>query len=220
MKKSIVLLISLLFISALSILLLKNLEDTSSFIKEQNDKLNKIQMIVLVNNMQSEISEIFSKNQNSIEEFLSENNQITIPLNIKDSELIFTLKQYSKVDINLLAKERKNYKSIEELFNNYDIHSFDTFKSIYLNEKDKYKSKNNIFINNNKQLDDIINKFIKQTYSNKILEIKNELGFIGISSDKSLYELGVKIKHLDTFSKAYYILDKKGKVIYFESSFK
>ena len=56
MKKSIVLLISLFFISALSILIIKSLEDTNSFIKEKNHKMNRIQVLTSIKNTQIEIS--------------------------------------------------------------------------------------------------------------------------------------------------------------------
>ena len=220
MKKSIVLLVSLFFISALSILILKNLEDTNSYIKEENYKFNKIQMIVLINNLQSEISKIFLENTNSLDEYLSKNTEMTFPLKIKDSDLIFIIKQYEKVDINLLSKKETEDKSIINLFNEYNISGYDTLENIYKTEENKYYTENEVLIKNSKQLNDIIDKVIKETYNNEILKIKSDLGFISTESDQSLYEIYIKIKHFDEFSKAYYILDKKGKVIYFESSFK
>ena len=220
MKKSIVLLVSLFFISALSILILKNLEDTNSYIKEENYKFNKIQMIVLINNLQSEISKIFLENTNSLDEYLSKNTEMTFPLKIKDSDLLFIIKKYEKVDINLLSKKETEDKSIINLFNEYNISGYDTLENIYKTEENKYYTENEVLIKNSKQLNDIIDKVIKETYNNEILKIKSDLGFISTESDQSLYEIYIKIKHFDEFSKAYYILDKKGKVIYFESSFK
>ncbi len=45
MKKSIVLLISLFFIAAVSLLIMKNLEDTDLYLSEQNSKFSKTQIM-------------------------------------------------------------------------------------------------------------------------------------------------------------------------------
>ena len=74
------------------------------------------------------------------------------------------------------------------------------------------------FIKDTKQINDIINLVIKETYTDKILKIKDKLGFL--KRDEKLYELFVKVNYLEDFAKAYYILNEKGEVKYFESSFK
>ncbi|APW64563.1 MULTISPECIES: hypothetical protein [Arcobacteraceae] len=220
MKKSIVLLISLLFISALSILILKNLEDTNSYIKEQSSRLNKTQMITLTSNAQVEVSKVIKDNKESIDELLLENDNLSIPTKVGNSELLFTLVKYDKVDVNSLSSKDSKENSIEKLFNEYNISSFYSFKDIYRVQENQYKEKDNRFIKNSKQLDFIIDKFIKDTYSDEILDIKNKIGFINKSANSDLYELFIKINHLNELFKAYYILDKEGKVAYFESSFK
>lgn len=219
MKKSIVLLISLLFISALSILILKNLEDTNSYIKEQSSKLNKTQMITLTSNAQVEVSKVIKDNKESIDELFLENDNLSIPTKIGNSELLFTLVKYDKVDVNSLSSKDSKENSIEELFNEYNISNFYSFNDIYKAQENQYKEKDNRFIKNSKQLDFIIDKFIKDTYSDEILDIKSKIGFIK-SDNSDLYELFIKINHLNELFKAYYILDKEGKVAYFESSFK
>jgi len=221
MKKAVVLFISLLFISALSILILKNLDDTNTYVKEQNSSFNKIQMIVLMNNLQTQISKIFQANQEMIDSFLINDEEISFPLQIKDSELLFTVKNYDKVDINLLSKEiQSDSNLVLDLFNEYAISNYDGFRSIYLEEEIKYKLKDEIFINNSKQLDYLVNKAIIETYNKDLEKIRNSLGFISVPIDKIMYEVYIKIKHNNEFSKAYYILNTKGEVHYFESSFK
>ena len=61
MRKGVVLFISLLFIAAISLLILKNLEDTDSYISEQNSKFTKTQMMMYLNNAKDEISKALSK---------------------------------------------------------------------------------------------------------------------------------------------------------------
>lgn len=208
MKKSIVLLVSLLFIVAISALLLQNLNDTQSYITSQNYKINKVQLMALVKNAQLEASEVIKKHPDEIEKGFE-----NIPLKIEDNEIIFTLKEYDKKDVNLLkSQKREDYEKIEEWFFDKGISDFDNFRYII--------SSSGKEIENNKQLDDIINTFIKETYSNDILEFRNDLGFKSAAKDSKLYELYLKIKNLNDFINAYYILDKDGKVEYFELGFK
>lgn len=224
MKKSIVLLISLFFISALSILIFKNLEDTNFFIKEKNDKLKKIQLITSIKNTQVEISKLFLENTKNIDNIVTKLDSQFIPINIKDISVLFMLKEYDRVNINLLSQsDSKKYKEVNELFLDNSISDFDSFKYMFKTLEKEYKitsSENKNFVNNNKQIDDIIIKFMKETYSNKVLNIKNKLGFIDKNENENLYELFIKVNYLDDFAKAYYILNKKGVVKYFESSFK
>ena len=224
MKKSIVLLISLFFISALSILIIKNLEDTNLFLEEKNHKINKTQILTSFNNIQIEISKIFKNNKNNITNIIAELNSEYIPIGIKDILISFTITEYDKVNINLLSnKDSKDYAELTTLFSDYEVSNFDGFKYVYKEIEDEYKNtkdENEGFVKNNKQIDDIINIIIEKTYNNEILNIKNKLGFIKKNENEKLYELFVKVKYLNDFAKAYYILNEEGVIKYFESSFK
>lgn len=224
MKKSIVLLISLFFISALSFLIIKNLEDTNNFIEEKNHKINRVQLLTSIKNMQVEISKIFKNNTKDIDNIILELNSEYIPINIKDISILFTIVKYDKVNINLLTnKNSQKYEEIKSLFLDYEINNFNTFRNVFKTYEYKYKSNtssNADFIKNNKQIDDIITAIIKETYSDKILLIKDKIGFLKTEENENLYELFVKVNYLTDFAKAYYILNEKGEVKYFESSFK
>lgn len=222
MKKSIVLLISLFFISALSILIIKSLEDTNLFLKEKNHKINRIQVLTSIKNIQMEISKIFKNNSEDIDDIIAELNSEYIPINVKDTLISFTITKYDKIDINLLSnKDSEKYKEVINLFSDYGINDFDSFRYVFKTFEDKYKNKDSIsFINNNKQINDIIKIFINETYNDKILTIKDKFGFLEKENDEKLYELFVKVNYLDDFAKAYYILNEKGVIKYFESSFK
>ena len=221
MKKSIVLLISLFFISALSILIIKSLEDTNSFIKEKNHKMNRIQVLTSIKNTQIEISKIFKNNYENIDDIISELDSTYIPINVQDSLISFTIVEYDKVNINLLSnKDSKMYKEVNTLFTDYNISGFDTFRYVFKTLEDEYKNSESISFINNKQIDDIIKIVIKESYSDEILNIKDKLGFLKKEKDEKLYELFIKINYLDDFAKAYYILNEKGVIKYFESSFK
>lgn len=207
MKKSIVLLVSLLFITAISALIFQNLNDTESYISEQNYKINKIQLLSISENMQREASSAIKQYGNDLKDFDD------TPLNIEGIDILFKLNKYDRANVNDLALSSEKYKKVENIFLDNNIGDFDTFRYYF---KD---AKNEPQVKNSKQLDAIINRFVKDTYNNKILDFQDKLGFY-TDAEKTLYELKLKIKNLKDFVNAYYILDDKGEVKYFELSFK
>jgi hypothetical protein len=210
MKKSIVLLISLLFITAISALILKNLEDTDIYVQEQNSKINKTQSMMLIKNVQNEISSLLAKNKENVESIIEAQQDSYYPLNIENIEILFRLGVYDKVNLNDLVSENKTIKqaTIDRL---NDLEVFNIDNLAYLLRGNKIES--------NKQLDNILTSFIKDTYDDKILEVKEFLGFLG-TNEGQLYELFIKLDYLKDITNAYYILDKEGQVKYFELSFK
>ena len=116
-------------------------------------------------------------------------------------------------------------KDLIELFYDNNVFDYAYFSEIYNEKKEKYFKEDNI--NSYKQIDDILQEFIKKTYSNNILKIKDRIGFFDFDQDKAendekydYYELIVKINFLKEFIKARYILNNEGKVENFELSFK
>lgn len=219
MKKSIVLLISLFFIAAVSLLIIQNLKDTDSYLSEQNSKFTKTQIMFLINNTKDEVSKTLSQNQgNDISSYLD----VDYPLVVKDAKITVTLQEYDKYNINLLkSKEKKDYESIKKFFVENGVYDIETF--IYLmNEQED--------INNYKQLNELLLNVKNQSYDKRILDLKDYLGFIKFDKKETLindekkeilfYELFVKVDYLKQFVKAYYILNKSGGVEYFELSFK
>ena len=220
MKKSIVLLISLFFIAAVSLLILKNLEDTDSYINEQNSKFTKTQIIFLINNAKDEVSKILAKGIDK--EILKDYTNKDFPILFQDAKVIMRLEEYDKYNINLLnEKDEKKYEYFKDFLIRNDIFDIEILKGV-LSEKDKVK--------NSKQLDELLEKFEKESYSSNIFKVKDYIGFMNYDKkeiiqnekDKEIlfYELFVKVDYLKQFAKAYYILNKNGGVEYFEFSFK
>lgn len=210
MKKSIVLLISLFFITAISALIIKNLDDTNDYISLQNNKIDKIQLITLIKNAQKQIGAVISQNSDDMDKFMENQLGEFFPLQIEDINMKFKIQNYNRVDINdLTKKEEKDRKEIEDFFDNNGIYSRDSLR---------YLIKDNQ-INSTKQLDDIIFLYQKDNYDEKILQVKDLIGFLK-NSEKNLYELFIKIEYLQNFMEAYYVLNKQGGVEYFEFSFK
>ena len=212
MKKAVVLLLTLFFITAISALILKNLSDTETFLEEQNYIINNTQVLITIKNTQNEVSKLISKYKESIDEALE--NEIlkeSIPLKIKDLELDFLVNKYDKVDINEI--KIKDSTVVEELFLEYNIFDYELFKEIYLK---KFPIKENK-LETSKQLDDIITTYIIKSYNNDILKIKDKLGFF---KSEDLYELIINVKYNSSKAFAYYLLKKDGTVEYFDISFK
>lgn len=220
MKKGIVLFISLLFIASVSLLILKNLQDTDSYINEQNAKFSKTQIIYFINNVKKEVSYILSKNSQieKIDEYLN----IPFLFNEKDAQIILELREYDKYNVNLLKQtDEKKYEHFKDFLQRNGIYDIYTLKDILIHSEK---------VSNLKQLDDLLEKFEKESYNVDVSSIKDYIGFINydkkeftLDDDEKeilFYELFVKVNYLKQFAKAYYILNKSGGVEYFEFSFK
>lgn len=212
MKKGVVLLLTLFFIMAISVLILKNIDDTDTFITKQNYRLNNTQILIAIKNTKNEVIKLLQKNKDYIDKDLEkESLQNDISLNIKNLKIDFRISKYDKIDIN----ETKIETSIvmQELFSDNNIFDYELFKDVYF-EKLNDKERN---VETSKQVDDIINTFIIKNNSNNILKIKDQIGFL---KSKNLYLLDIKVSFNDSKAFAYYILENSGKVQYFDISFK
>lgn len=219
MKKSIVLLISLFFIAAVSLLIIQNLKDTDSYIYEQNSKFAKTQIMFLINNAKDEVSKTLLENEgNDILSYLD----VDYPIVVKDVRITVKLQEYDKYNINLLkSKDEKDYEFIKNFFVENGVYDTETFVYLMKEKQD---------IKNYKQLNELLLNATNESYDKRILDLKDYLGFIKFDKKNSdsndekkeilLFELFVKVSYLKQFAKAYYILNKSGGVEYFEFSFK
>ena len=225
MKKGVVLFISLLFIAAISLLILKNLEDTDLYLSEQNSKFSKTQIMFFFDNTKEQFIKVLSEinsDENNQREILKEYINKDFPIVKKDVTITIRLQEYDKYNINLVkGKDEKKYEYFKDFLARENIYDFERLQNIV--------SENNQ-VKNMKQLDFILEKFEKESYNTDISKIKDYIGFQEydkkeISQDDKekeikFYELFVKVDYLKQFSKAYYILNKSGGVEYFEFSFK
>ena len=225
MKKAIVLFISLLFIAAVSLLILKNLEDTDSYVSEQNSKFSKTQIMFYINNAKDEIAGVLNSvklnsDEDKQREVLKDYVGVNFPIIMEDAKITIRLEEYDKYNINLLKeKDEKKYENFKDFLVRESIYDFEGLQEVYTEE-----------VKNSKQLDFILEKFEKESYNTDISKIKDYIGFQEYDkkeisqNDKEkeikFYEVFVKVDYLKQFAKAYYILNKSGGVEYFEFSFK
>ena len=227
MKKSIVLLISLFFIAAVSLLIMKNLEDTDLYLSEQNSKFSKTQIMFFFNNTREQIEGILTSvvkgvDEDKQREVLKDYVGVNFPILIEDARIVMRLEEYDKCDINLL-KNDKNEENFKKFLSD---------KNIYIDIAKLKEIYDNRTIDNSKKFDSILEKFEKESYKSDIIKIKDYISFYSDSNKEqcltknskektiNLYELFVEVEYLKQFAKAYYILDKSGGVKYFEFSFK
>ncbi|MCT7610232.1 hypothetical protein N5U14_05195 [Aliarcobacter butzleri] len=218
-KKGVILLITLFFIISISILILKNLSDTNSYLTEQNSKFAKVQMLYYINNIKNEFLRLLKDtNKEGLVKYFNMN----FPVQMEDIKIKIRLEEYNKYNINLLkAKDKKDYYYFSEFLKSYDIYDIYILQSI-LSELNTIRT--------NKQLDEVFKRFDKESYNNNLFKVKNYIGFVEYdkrdfssqaSNENLLVELFIEIKYLKYEMKAYYILKKETQgAEYFEYSFK
>lgn len=217
MKKGIVLLLSLFFISLLSVLVLKNLNDTDSFLKKQNFVQENTKLLIATKNTQEQLSSLLEKNKDKLEQVFSNGSiQSLKPISLNEIDLSFSINKYERLNINKIPNSQ-----IEKSFYDDGVYDYDSFIDIYkqkLGIRD-FNNKHNDKIVSYEQINDIIDDFMLQTQADKIVKskLKNKLGF----KDKgNLYELRVFANNENLKTNSYYILNNNGGVEYFEVSFK
>ncbi|NQY24145.1 MAG: hypothetical protein HRT41_08925 [Campylobacteraceae bacterium] len=189
MKKSIVLLITLLFISAISLLVFKNLSSGEIYLSSVNKEHNNTQVILLIKNAQEELLSYFSKDER-YDSFISKKEELSLPFHIKGIDFSLTLSKYNKEininDFSLSDKKKKKLflQKIEIIFNenNGEINIFkDVVNSYFL----RYKITKENPIINSKQVNNIMSDYLQKTYRKEANELIEKIGFLPITFRES-----------------------------------
>jgi len=207
-KKSIVLLITMLFISGISLLILDNLKDNDQFINSTKITPSLVQINISIKNINKEIYKLFNKiDKNDIDE-ITQQIPPTLPYGdiVVSNILVKTLDFTNKYDMNKDYTQTNDMNLIENINFLYD------FNEITKNNK----------TTNNRQKDYLINKYIKLTQDEKIINIKDDfvVNLVDYNLSKKYiscsYDLEVEniTTHID------YIFEHKGKDQYFDFYFK
>ena len=163
MKKSIVLLISLLFISAISLLILDNLKDSEKYISISQNNSNLTQTNISILNLNAELKKLLNKiNKNDLDEVF-EKLQFIPPF----GNVVISNIKFSKYTLEEKYDIQKNYNATS------DTDIIDNINYRY----DLYELAKNKVILNNRQVDNIIDEYINLTSDNKILNIKDKFTF-------------------------------------------
>ncbi|RXJ80217.1 hypothetical protein [Arcobacter sp. F2176] len=188
-KKAIVLLMTLMFIMAISALIIKNLNDANSYIEESNSDTYYIKSLISVDNIKNEFFDYFLKNKEQIPSLLeNESLQEGVDLEYGDIKAKVSFKKYEdRYDINALAKEDKaKIKDIENLFLENNVFGFSVFKTLVISYIKKYGD-----IDNFEQINTLVELFIEKAESDEIKTIQDNLSFIDTKKQTAI------IGHLD-----------------------
>ncbi|WP_428025602.1 hypothetical protein [Arcobacter sp.] len=209
-KKAIVLLITLMFIMAISTLILKNLSDANSYIEESNSDTYYIKSLISVDNIKNEFLDYFIKNKKELSSILEDETlQKGFDVEYGDIKAKVSFKKYEdKYDINFLAKEdEKKIKEIENLFLDNNVFDFYIFKTLVISYIKKYGE-----IDNFEQINVLVEFFIEKTQSQEIRTIQESLSFIDTKKQTTI--LGhLDIKHTNRLVMSDFIFDISDKKI-------
>ena len=187
-KRGIVLLITLFFITAISIVIFKNLEDTDSFIDQLSFDTNLMQADILNQNIKSEVIRFTNKLDTNSLDTLLEFAAGGIPFEFGNSQIILTLHEYfpqNYCDLHSLVKANGEVIDSSTLSNQCDdnvtenvLHPY-RFIEFAKNYEPKTKAQLNYMINEYKnetldtQIDTVTEKFRYHTF-----EIDSEKRYI------------------------------------------
>lgn len=182
-KSAIVLFVTLIFILAISALIVKNLDDSNKFIDESNSEASQVQSLLAVKNLKEEFLKYFVKHKDTLDELLEKepfNEEFLLEYENVKANLKFE-KYEEKHDVNLLTKEESKYQEIEQLFMDNDISDFYTFKQMVV-QNSKLYGEIESFI----QLNHILEAFIQKTDNEDIRPIKEFLSFLSTEKQQLL----------------------------------
>ncbi len=187
MKKGIVLLVSLFFISVISLLIFENLDKTDKLIKESNLDYVNTQALISINNYKNEIGKLLLKNKDSLDDILdSDFFSSKIPLNAGNVKINVTLEKYEDMfDLNgFIQSDENSKKKLEELFlnNGVDYGSFNYFINNYMS----FLSKEDKGIKSTTQVWHLLDEYVKETNNDEIFKIKDKLGVITTTEESNM----------------------------------
>jgi len=194
MKKSIALLLTLFVVFAISLIILKILNNNEKLIKYCNFDTTLTQFNILIKDINNEVLK-YMKQAESLDDNLPQ----TIPINIKNINIVLSLELIDLQEHIVLDGKLKNIEQNEQILNNIDF-LYD-FKQIF-------KTK----VSNFRQINYLINQYIKLTQDKNILKIKHL--FIYPHLKQAKYKLSYNIAYNNTkayitvfISKAFNIVD-------------
>jgi len=209
MKKSIILLITLFFISIISLYILSNLADTGKLIKRSSYVTNITQIQISMENIKEQLINLNKKNPDLLSSlFSSKSNGLSFNLAYKNIKATIFLSKITDEDmiysdINKLAEgNAQSLKYYKNLFQENHVYNFGDFLQILKEYKIKY-----LKVTNFKQIYYIIDKFKRITNNNDINKIKNQFYIFDENSNVLKCQINVKVS--DLLAKSTFLLDTK-----------
>ncbi|MEA3314876.1 MAG: hypothetical protein U9Q30_03345 [Campylobacterota bacterium] len=213
MKKSIALLITLFFIASISIFILKNLNDSNSFMDEVSFDTALTQFKITNNDIQTEVMGLIAKYKDD-NETLGEILEITsmgVPFEYGNLSIFITL-DYAPILPDCYLSNLKGDNALDTLYNRCDE---DLLKNILYPYDfiDIFKGQD---IKTQKQLDYLIDEYIISSKDDKMDSVRTQFGYINtadlnITEDKFRCEYELTIANINT--KCYFDFNATAKEI-------
>ncbi len=199
MKKSIVLLITLFFISAISILILQNLKDTDDYLNTLTFDASLSQTQITMDNMMDEIPKYLKANIDNIDIILE--NSSAVPLNFENIDIVLNISEYEFAQFNINNLTQEQITSEDFVNNiNYRYDFLEIVKSNKLLLKDKkYISQ--------AQIQQTIREYVEETKDIDILNIKDDFTFLEDINNSRLIECNYILNANNTASEVSFIFD-------------
>jgi len=197
-KQGVILLITLFFISALSVLILKNLDDSEQFIKEVSLDTTLVQLRITRNNIELETKKLIKNYKNNIDKIL-DITQDGIPMSYEGIDVIIKLERYdtSNCNINDINRSTDINNICGEDINNNINYPYD-FKEILETLKP---------IDTQQKLDYFFNKYTTITYDNDIGKIADQFSYLDTNSSANYLRCNYTIDMLNIEASGYFIFD-------------
>lgn len=217
MKKAIILLTSLFFISLISILILQNIKNTNVLLSQNSNDFVNVQALVSIDNIKEEIREILLENKDNLSEYLP----LSFILDIKDIKVNVILEKYEEVyNLNaILNNDTQEIKNLEKLFLNNELY-YDDFSYFIKDYFSKFEKTTRI--SSLKQIEFILKEYSKKQNYGNIKEVKEYFSFFSIKeNDNFVYaSFDFTINKKEFLSKFIYDLNKAKEILNFEITFK
>ena len=171
-KPAVVLLVTLFFITTISVLIMKNLDDSNQFIKEVSYDIVLTQLQITNENVRDQMKELIENKEKDEIDKIIDITKDGVPFNYGNVKLVITLDDDSKKSCNM-----SQLNSVEDFYakcNQYTIenvgYDYDLIQQIK-----KYKGGSTI--NTQAQVDFILDKYIQVTKDDRIDEVRDTFGY-------------------------------------------
>lgn len=207
MKKGIILLITLSFITVISLFVLKNLSDTDKLLKEVSLDSSLIQFKITHTNIQKELTKIISQyidEEQAIDKILELTSEDII-LNYGDMDIVFKLESYGsdlECNLNEITDTQSLFKHCsEETIANISYQ--DDFLFLLSEYKKNYEN-----FNSKEQIDYFLKEYIRVSNDDKIITVQSAFNHFKAELDvngnpkeylKCSYTLSKSIKAMGEF---------------------
>ena len=182
------LLITLSFISVISLLILKNLEDSEQYVRDNNAEYVDTQVFLLIKNFQRELLKAFERD--TVYDTFVENGQECTPmlLTLKDNASHLNICKYQdKININNFFKKSDSF--IEQTSSMFDEYYLNIYTFVSVVKRSEFKN-----INSSKELDELFLLFEDElgyiaNENNDILLLKNRFTFLTINKESKIVKI-------------------------------